>query len=124
MTEFMNCVVAYIQPFQLVRVVNALRALPEFPGMSVTHMRGFGHLEAHPPHIGEPTEVDAFKQKVRIEVFCLGSRVAPIVASLRDAARTGNPGDGIIFVMDLAWAYRIRDSQEGPTVLGARGDQE
>jgi nitrogen regulatory protein P-II 1 len=121
MTEFMNCIVAYIQPFQLERVVNALRSLPDFPGMSVFHGHGFGRLEAHRPTSGEPTEVDPFKPKVRIEIYCLGTLSTSIVATIRESARTGNAGDGVIFVSDLAWAYRIRDAREGPRVLSGHG---
>ena len=49
-SEIITAIVAFIQPFQLDRVVNALRRLPDFPGMSVSDVRGFGRHGAHPPH--------------------------------------------------------------------------
>jgi len=67
-TAFMNCVVAFIQPFQLERVIDALRSIPDFPGVSVSDVRGFGRLAAHAPRKGERTEVDPFDPKVRLEI--------------------------------------------------------
>ncbi len=109
----MNSIVAFIQPFQLERVVDALRSLPRFPGMSVSRVEGFGRLEAHPPRKGERTEIDPFKPKIRLEIYCLGTDVAAIVETIRQTARTGNPGDGLILVGDLARVYRIRTDAEG-----------
>jgi nitrogen regulatory protein PII len=65
----LNYVVAFIQPFQLDAVVDALRQLPQCPGMSVSDVRGFGAHLAHPPQAGEGTEVHAFKPKVRIGAY-------------------------------------------------------
>ncbi len=108
-----NWIVAFIQPFQLERVVDALRSLPRFPGMSVSRVEGFGRLEAHPPREGERTEIDPFKPKVRLEIYCAGTDVASIAETIRQAARTGNPGDGLILVGDSARVYRIRSDAEG-----------
>ena len=69
-SEIITAIVAFIQPFQLDRVVNALRRLPDFSGMSVSDVRGFGRHGAHPPHRGERGEVGAFAPAVRIEIFC------------------------------------------------------
>lgn len=56
----LNYVLAFVQPFQLDEILNALRQLPHFPGMSVSEVRGFGAHRAHPPRAGEATEVDPF----------------------------------------------------------------
>jgi nitrogen regulatory protein PII len=119
----MNSIVAFIQPFQLERVVDALRSLPRFPGISVSRVEGFGRLEAHPPRKGERTEVDPFKPRVRLEIYCRGTDVASIAETIRQAARTGNPGDGLILVGDLAWVYRIRTDEEGQSALGSSADE-
>lgn len=116
-SELMNFVTAFIQPFQLEKVVDALRRVPDFPGMSVSEVRGFGRHGAHPPHAGEPEEVDPFKRKVRIEIFCRARELGAIVETIREAARTGNPGDGKILIGTLAWAVRIRTGEEGPVAL-------
>ena len=121
---FMNSIVAFIQPFRLEPVVDALRALPSFPGMSVSQVQGFGRLEAHPPRKGEAIEVAPFKPKVRIEICCRGEQTAAIAETIRQAARTGNPGDGIVLVSDIAWVYRIRDDKDGDAALKPRSGND
>jgi nitrogen regulatory protein PII len=116
-TEFMNCIVAFIQPFQLERVVDSLRQLPDFPGLSVSEVRGFGRHAAHPPRAGERSEVDAFQSRVRLEIYAPGAAVSTIVEVIRQSARTGHAGDGIVFVTDVAWALRIRTGQLGSAAL-------
>jgi nitrogen regulatory protein P-II 1 len=116
-TGFMNCVVAFVQPFQVERVVDALRQLPDFPGVSVSQVRGFGREAAHPPRKGERSEVDPFQSRVRLEIYADGNRVSRIVETIREAARTGHAGDGIIFVADVRWALHIRSGRQGPEAL-------
>ena len=109
----LTCVVAFIQPFQLDAVVDALRALPRFPGMSVSEVRGMGAHRAHPPQQGEDTEVHPFEKKVRIEIFCVPSELDAIVETIRKTAHTGHPGDGKIFAGPVTLAYRIRTAERG-----------
>jgi nitrogen regulatory protein PII len=120
----MNTIVAFIQPFQLERVVDALRSLRRFPGMSVSEVRGFGRLLAHPPRPGERTEVDPFQPKLRLEIACLKADVPAIAETIRQAARTGHAGDGIVLVADLAWVYQIRSVQLGQDGLSPRQDSD
>jgi len=113
----LNYVVAFIQPFQLEGVVDALRLVRGCPGMSVSEVRGVGGTGAHPPREGERTEVDPFEKKVRIEVFCREADVPGIVEAIRAAARTGNPGDGKIFVGPVTLAQRIRTGERGEAAV-------
>jgi len=119
-TDIINTVVAYIRPFQLDAVVDALRALPGFPGMSVSDVRGFGHHGAHPPHRGERAEVDPFTPTKRLEIACRGQELSGIVETIRETARTGHAGDGKIFIGTLAWAIRIRTGEEGSDAIHGR----
>lgn len=117
--DIINTLVAYIRPFQLDAVVDALRKLPNFPGMSVSDVRGFGRHGAHAPQRGEVAEVDPFTHMVRIEITCRGQELSRIVEAIRETARTGHRGDGKIFINTTAWACRIRTDEEGPdAVLG------
>ena len=113
----LSYLVAFIQPFQLDAVVNALRQLPSFSGMSVSEARGFGSHEAHPPRAGDKTEVHAFQEKVRIEVFCVERECSAIVETIRKAARTGNRGDGKVFTAPASSALRIRTGESGEAAL-------
>ena len=115
--ESMTAIIAFIQPFQLESVVNALRHMPRFPGMSVTEVRGFGRHGAHPPHEGELAEVVPLEKKVRVEIYCLGGEATSILQAIRQAAHTGHQGDGKIFVTDVALAMRIRTGEVGPAAL-------
>jgi nitrogen regulatory protein PII len=115
--ESLNAVVAFIQPFQLESVVNALRHMPRFPGMSVSEVRGFGRHGAHPPQEGELSEVVPLEKKVRLEVYCLARDATAILQAIQQAAYTGNQGDGKIFVVDVALAMRIRSGEIGLAAL-------
>ncbi len=110
-------VIAFIQPFQLDPVVDALRGMPWFPGMSVTEVCGFGRHGAHPPHQGETAEVVALEKKIRVEIFCRGSETTSIVETIRQAAHTGHQGDGKVFIVDVARAVRIRTGEAGLAAL-------
>jgi nitrogen regulatory protein PII len=113
----LSVVVAFIQPFQLESVVDALRQVDGCPGMSVSEVRGVGCTGAHPPHKGERTEVDPFERRTRLEIFCRAPDVAGIVEAIRAAAHTGNPGDGKIFVSPVAGAQRIRTGEWGEAAV-------
>lgn len=115
--DSMHTVVAVIQPFLLEQVVDALRLVPNFPGMSVSDLRGFGRRCAHAPLRGERTEVEPFEEKVRIEIHCRQPELQPILDSIRKAAHTGNPGDGKVFVGPLTRVLSIRTGEEGADVL-------
>ncbi|MHB8797815.1 MAG: P-II family nitrogen regulator [Thermoanaerobaculia bacterium] len=101
----------------LEQVVDALRLVPNFPGMSVSEIRGFGRRCAHAPHRGERTEVEPFEERVRIEIFCRDAELKSILDTLSVSAHTGNSGDGKIFVLPLERAIRIRTREEGPEAL-------
>ena len=81
-TNPLHFVVAFIQPFQLDRVVDAVRRIPNFPGMSVSEARGFGSHAAHPPRAGERSEVHPFEARLRLEVFCRPSEGSALLAAL------------------------------------------
>ena len=108
----LNHVVAFVQPFQLDAVVDALRRLPNFPGMSVSEVRGFGAHLAH-PQPGQGREVEPFENKARIEVFCRSSELMAIIETIRMTARTGQQGDGKIFASPVTMACRVRTGEWG-----------
>ncbi len=110
-------VIAFIQAFQLDPVVDALRGMPGFPGMSVTEICGFGRHGAHPPHAGETGEVIPLEKKLRVEIFCRRSETTSILEMIRQEAHTGNQGDGKVFVVDVACAMRIRTGEVGFAAL-------
>jgi nitrogen regulatory protein P-II 1 len=110
----MTVVVAYVQPFQLEPLADALRAVPGFPGMTITDARGFGRARAHAPRPGEPGEVDPFRDTVRVEIVCASEAAPHIADTICRAAHTGHDGDGLVLTMPVSSRRRIRDDASGP----------
>jgi len=119
MPSELQFVVAFIQPFQLESVVDAVRRIPNFPGLSVSEVRGFGSHAAHPPREGERGEVHAFETRLRLEVFCRLDEATSIVETIRHAAHTGHAGDGKIFAGPVTLAYRVRTGEWGEAAVVA-----
>jgi nitrogen regulatory protein PII len=116
-TAGLNLVIAYIQPFKLDGVVDALRHTRGFAGLSTSMVRGLGARGAHPPRPGEKSEVDPFEASVRLELYCRSADVIGLVEAIRGAAHTGHPGDGKVFVGPVTLAQRIRTGGWGEAAL-------
>jgi len=109
---------AYVQTFMLEHVIEALLAIPGFPGISVTDARGFGCERAAPHEAGPAEELTDFTPKLRLEIVAPDDLSDRIVRAIAGAARTGNRGDGKIFVADVARAVRVRTGEEDDAALG------
>ena len=113
----MKLIIAYIQPEQLNEVKQALYD-KEIYKMSVTNALGCGQQKGyHETYRGADIEVNLLK-KVRMEVAVNAEFVDATIAAIIEGARTGNIGDGKIFVMDLAECIRIRTGEKGPEAIG------
>jgi nitrogen regulatory protein P-II 1 len=113
----MKLIIAYIQPEQLNEVKQALYEKEVFK-MSVTNALGCGQQKGyHETYRGADIEVNLLK-KVRIEIAVNTDFVEPTIAAIIKGARTGNIGDGKIFVMDLTDCIRIRTGEKGPEAIG------
>jgi len=115
--ELLTVIVAFIRPFQLDDVVDAVRRIPNFPGMSISEIGGFGSHASHPPRAGERTEVHPFEPAIRLEIFCRAAEFVTIVEAVRKAAYTGHAGDGKIFSGPVTMACRIHTGELGQTAL-------
>ena len=113
----MKLIIAYIQPEQLNEVKQALYE-KEVYKMSVTNAMGCGQQKGyHETYRGADIEVNLLK-KVRIEIAVNAEFVDATIEAIIAGARTGNIGDGKIFVMDLADCIRIRTGEKGPEAIG------
>lgn len=113
----MKEITAIIQPQTLTRVMHALHALPHFPGATVfdAHGRGRGRGTGGAFH---PTEDDlTFHKKTVLLVTCDDTHADAIANALLQAARTGNKGDGLITIKDVARAIRIRTGETSDLAL-------
>jgi len=112
----MKLVVAVVRPFKLEEVKHALSSIG-LEGMIVTEARGFGHHQAHTEvYRGSEYTVD-FQPCVRIEVAVNDDQLERVVGTIVQAARTGRPGDGRIFVQPLGDVTRIDTQEHGPAAL-------
>jgi nitrogen regulatory protein P-II 1 len=113
----MKLIVAYIQPQRLNAVKQALYDAEVFR-MSVTNALGCGQQKGyHETYRGSDIEVNLLK-KVRIEVAVNAEFVQPTVDAIIKGARTGNIGDGKIFILDLVECIRIRTGEKGQDAIG------
>lgn len=113
----MKLIVAYIQPHRLPDVKSALADADVFK-MSVTNALGCGQQKGYvETYRGVGMEVNLLK-KVRLEIAVNEDFVQPTVDAIVKGARTGNIGDGKIFVVDLASCIRIRTGEWGSEAIG------
>ncbi|SKA71969.1 nitrogen regulatory protein P-II family [Paucidesulfovibrio gracilis DSM 16080] len=107
----MKLVIAYIRPEQLTQVKQALYA-EGFYSISVTNILGSGRQKGFTEtYRGVPMEVNLLK-KVRIELGLPADRADVALALIRESAQTGKEGDGVLFVLDVAKAVRIRTGEQ------------
>ncbi len=113
----MKLIVAYIQPHRLNDVKQELYSAAVYK-MSVTNALGCGQQKGyHESYRGVDIEVNLLK-KVRIEIAVNESFLTPAVEAIIRGARTGQIGDGKIFIMDLKECIRIRSGETGSEAIG------
>ena len=113
----MKLIIAYIQPHKLNDVKQELFKA-EVRKMSVTNALGCGQqMGYHESYRGVDMEVNLLK-KVRIEIGVNEDFVQPTIDAIIRGARTGNIGDGKIFVLDLGECVRIRSGETGGDAIG------
>ncbi|MDA2937588.1 P-II family nitrogen regulator [Acidobacteria bacterium AH-259-A15] len=113
----MKLIIAMIQPHKLPDVKQALFAAQVYK-MTVSNALGAGEQKGYTEaYRGVITEVQLLK-KVKLEIAVSEDFVEPTVAAIIEGARTGNIGDGKIFVVDLPECIRIRTGERGTKAIG------
>ena len=112
----MKKIEAYIKPFKLDEVKEALMEVG-IGGMSVIEVKGFGRQRGHKElYRGSEYKVD-FLPKLRVEVVAKDEDVERVVKAIVSAARTGQIGDGKIFISEVEDAIRVRTGESGEEIL-------
>ena len=113
----MKLIIAYIKPERLNDVKQALYEAEVF-NMSVTNVVGSGRQKGFSEtYRGVQQEVNLLK-KVRLEIGVNDNFVVPAKEAIIKGARTGQIGDGVIFVLPLEEATRIRTGEEDSVAIG------
>lgn len=105
----MKQIKAFLRPQMLDPVVDALEANPDTPGLTVSHVEGWGH----------PKGEAGFRltDRVKLEIVVPDGWVETVLGLIVDEARTGHPGDGKIFVSTVDEAVRIRTGERGRSAV-------
>jgi len=106
----MKLITAIIKPFKLEDVHEALMRLG-VSGMTASEVKGFGRQKGHTEIYRGAEYVVNFLPKVKIEVAVPSERADSVVEAITAAAKTGQIGDGKIFVTELSRAVRIRTGE-------------
>ena len=106
----MKIVMAIIKPFKLEEVRDALTAIGVH-GLTVTEVKGYGRQKGHTEIYRGAEYAVSFLPKIKIEVAVNSDQVDKTIEAITSAAKTGQIGDGKIFVINLDHAVRIRTGE-------------
>ena len=112
----MKLVMAIIKPFKLDEVRQALTELG-LQGMTVTEVKGYGRQKGHTEIYRGAEYAVNFLPKIKIEVAVASDQADKVVDAITAAAKTGQIGDGKIFVYDIDHAVRIRTGETDAAAL-------
>ena len=112
----MKIVMAVIKPFKLEDVRDALIGVGVH-GMTITEVKGYGRQKGHTEIYRGAEYAVSFLPKLKIEVAVADSLVPKVIDAITAAARTGQIGDGKIFVYQLDEAVRIRTGERDEDAL-------
>jgi nitrogen regulatory protein P-II 2 len=112
----MKLVIAIIKPFKLEDVRDALTAVGVH-GLTITEVKGYGRQKGHTEIYRGAEYAVNFLPKIKIEVAVPSDRVQRIVEAIVSSAKTGQIGDGKIFVMPVERAVRIRTGETDDNAL-------
>jgi nitrogen regulatory protein P-II 2 len=106
----MKIVMAIIKPFKLDEVRDALTAVG-IQGLTVTEVKGYGRQKGHTEIYRGTEYAVSFLPKLKVEVAVASEEVDKVVEAISSSAKTGQIGDGKIFIMELEHAVRIRTGE-------------
>ena len=112
----MKIVMAIIKPFKLDEVRDALTAVGVH-GMTVTEVKGYGRQKGHTEIYRGTEYAVSFLPKLKVEVAVPADQADKIIETITTAAKTGQIGDGKIFVTPLEQAVRIRTGETDADAL-------
>jgi len=117
----MKLIKAFVRNRVLDDVIRALKGA-RAPGITVSHVHGVGYGYEASEFTLAPREMGKIPQVAKVEVVCSERELDRLVEALTGAARTGQRGDGIVFVTPVETAVRIRTGERGGRALSEAKD--
>ena len=112
----MKVIMAVIKPFKLDEVRDALTKIG-VQGLTVTEVKGYGRQKGHTEIYRGAEYAVSFLPKIKLEIACAANQVDKVIETIATAAKTGQIGDGKIFVFGLDHAVRIRTGETDAAAL-------
>ena len=112
----MKLITAIIKPFKLEEVRSSLTDLG-LQGMTVTEVKGYGRQKGHTEIYRGAEYAVSFLPKIKIEVVAPDAQVEKALTAIQRAAKTGQIGDGKIFVSNIEHSVRIRTGESDDDAL-------
>ena len=112
-SERMYEIKAIIRPFMLDKVLHALAEMDDVPGVTISTVRGWGRTRAAGAEDTSEVAGHQVAEKTKVEIVLPASKTPQVLAAITDAARTGRPGDGKVFVYEVRQVIRIRTGEQG-----------
>jgi len=112
----MKKIEAIIRHFKLEDVKNALNA-EGIQGMTISEVRGFGRQKGHTEHYRGVEYKAEFQPKLKLEILVRDDQAAECTRAIQAAAKTGNFGDGKIFISTVEDVLRIRTGDRGEQAI-------
>ena len=112
----MKIVMAVIKPFKLDEVRDALTKIG-VQGLTVTEVKGYGRQKGHTEIYRGAEYAVSFLPKIKLEIACASTQVDKVIEAITAAAKTGQIGDGKIFVSPIEHTVRIRTGESDDDAL-------
>jgi nitrogen regulatory protein PII len=112
----MKIIMAYIQPYKLEEVRDALEKAGSH-GITAIDVKGHGRQRGHTEFYRGAEYKVSFTSKIKIEIAVEDGLVDAVVQAIEDTAKTGHIGDGKIFVLPLDDVVKIRTGEAGDAAL-------
>lgn len=104
---------AIIRPIKLLKVIEALQQVKSLPGVTISEIIGFGKEEPKTNDDETLSEKVLYVPRTKLEVVVDDKIAEEVINVIQQAAYTGNPGDGKIFVTTVNDVIKIRTNERG-----------
>ncbi len=112
----MKRIEAIIRPDKTDKLIDRLETIG-ISGLNITEIKGYGSQKGHSETYRGVTYRIRLRKKIKVEIIVEYTDVDKIVEAIKEAAQTGEVGDGKIFISDIENVIRIRTGEEGTVAL-------